>query len=214
VKALRSVISAASFGATMKPKWCRSSWSRFTKAAASARSSAAPDIWPPAVTITAITLKVGNVGRELRGTEGMAPMADNTGLDDDAAMTAKSRLRPNAAASPKRRAAVPREPPIIGHRRAAIAAAFPGRTQRLVDKGSCRRHDRGCVPQAKGRLEGPSLTDRSQKIAFRHPGLALPEEGSGVRSPRISQGRADDPKARPVYSAAWAATGRTLRLRF
>jgi hypothetical protein len=61
-----------------------------------------------AVTGNAITPKVRNVGRERRRTEGTAPMADHTGLHDDAAMTRKE---PAAAerspASPKRRAAVP-----------------------------------------------------------------------------------------------------------
>jgi hypothetical protein len=87
-----------------------------------------------AVTGNAITLKVRNVGRERRRTEGTAPMADHTGLHDDATVTRKEpAAAERSAASPKRRVSVPREPPATGRIRAAIAG-FPGRTQYLVDK--------------------------------------------------------------------------------
>jgi hypothetical protein len=56
-----------------------------------------------AVTGRAITLKVGNVGGERRGTENTAPMADHTGLHDDAAMTRKQpAAAERSAASPER----------------------------------------------------------------------------------------------------------------
>src|SRR5215468_10798146 len=56
-----------------------------------------------AVTGRAITLKVGNVGGERRGTEGTTPMADHTGLHDDAAMTRKQpAAAERSAASPER----------------------------------------------------------------------------------------------------------------
>jgi hypothetical protein len=87
-----------------------------------------------AVTGNAFTLKVRNVGRERGGTESTAPMADHTGLHDDAAMTRKEpATAERSAASPKCRVPVPRKPPTTGRIRAAIAG-FPGRTQYLVDK--------------------------------------------------------------------------------
>jgi hypothetical protein len=68
------------------------------------------------------------------GTEGTAPMADHTGLHDDAAMTPKvPAAAKRGAASAECRASVPREPPPTGRIRATIAG-FPGRTQYLVDK--------------------------------------------------------------------------------
>jgi len=86
-----------------------------------------------AITGNAVTLKVRNMGGERRGTEGRAPMADHTGLHDDAAMTRKEpATAERSAASPKCRVSVPGKPP-TGRIRAAIAG-FPGRTQYLVDK--------------------------------------------------------------------------------
>jgi len=56
-----------------------------------------------AVTGNAITLKVRNVGGERRRTEGTAPMADHTGLQDDASMTRKEpATAERGAASPER----------------------------------------------------------------------------------------------------------------
>jgi len=81
----------------------------------------------------AVTLQVGDVGRQRRRAEGVAPMADDTGLDDDTTLGAKeAATAERGPAAAEGRVAVPRAafPP----QRRTFEAGFPHRAQHLVDE--------------------------------------------------------------------------------